>query len=709
MKKISQISMVCALALNINANDLGTINIESSTVNVTQASATEVSTVSYINEETIKEIGPKQINELLQSVPGVTADVRPGEVVEIHMRGIGQQEYMWEDSGVAVIVDGVPVYAKSGKFRLNVSDIKSIKVIKGSASYLYGNTATGGAVIITTSRPKGSKNEISFGAEFGSNKYRDYNAEFNHSNENFAVNLNANDRSTDGYWADSDYWSKSYVGKFTYYIDDSSDVTLGIDKTTKFEAANRGSTTGIDAAFDDPTGEENSSAFQKDNNVELDKYFIKYTKDFENGANILINAYKYLDKYDFISSPQDTDLLFNPMPSEYSNHSIEDKKQKGLKLEFKKEEDSFAYLLGYEYGDREYIDASETLIDYMDLGDDGLPGGTRGNADEAHYEGDTQYSEDNQKLHAFYAEIKFNPMTDLSTTFNIRRDIQDEEYYLKEISAGVTDITKLEETFTENSYRAGLVYKLNDTNSIFSNISTGFRTPYLYRMEPGDEMPATQKSITYEIGNRGSISNLDYEVTLFHVKTKDTIGGENGTYAFGGDYMNIGDSENNGLELSLKSDSKKDLSFNLAYTYLDTKVTKHNPFVVSRVDTFNIVGNELPRSPKHKLNLYTTYKPIPQLKLISEIYAQSSFYADETNLVKVPGYAYMNLQARYNLKLGAHNFELFGKINNVFDKQYIQTAFYTSDKSGDGIVNGDDASTTIAPGRQYFAGIKYTF
>ena len=706
------ISLICALALSGNAADLGTISVESSTVNVTDVDkTTEVSTVSYIDSEKIAEIGPKQINEVLQTVPGVTADVRPGEVVEIHMRGIGQQEYMWEDSGVAIIVDGVPVYAKSGKFRINMSDIKSIKVIKGSASYLYGNTATGGAIIITTSRPKGDKNQISFGTEFGSSNYEDYNFEMLHSNENFAINLNANDRSTDGYWVDSDYWSKSYGGKLTYYIDESSDITLGVDKTTKFEAANRASTTGLANALADPTGALNSSAFQKDNDVELDKYFVKYTKDFDNGGNVLVNLYDYLDKYDFLSSPQTTDLLGNPMASTYTNHSLEDKKQKGLKLEYTKEEESFGYLLGYEFGDRQYIDKSNTLVDWLDLGDDNAVGGAGSNADEAHYQGDTDLKEDNQILNAFYTELKLKPTDKLITTFNIRRDIQNEEYIHNKIVNSVPTNLTINKTFTENSYRAGFVYNFNDIYSIFSNISTGFRTPYLYKIETVNYiLPDTQKSLTYEIGQRGTLFDLDYETTLFHVKTNNIMGATNGTYAFGGDYVNIGDAKNYGLELSLKSDSKKDISFNLAYTYLKTKVTDHNPFKVSGISTyFNIIGNELPRSPKHKLNFSATYKPLSQLKLISNIYAQSQYYIDETNMAKLPGYASMNLQARYNMKIGSHGFELFAKINNVFEKTYVQTAFYTKDNSGDDIVGVEDASVTIAPGRQYFAGLKYTF
>ncbi len=711
MNKKIYISLACAVALN--GADLGTISVESSTVNVTNIDkTTEASTINFIDSEQIAEIGAKQINEVLQTIPGVTTDVRTGEEIEIHMRGVGQQEFMGEDTGVAIIVDGVPIYAKSGKFKLNVSDIKSIKVIKGSASYLYGNTATAGAIIITTSRPKGVENEFSLGVEHGSHDYKDYNLDFLHSNENFAVNLNANDRSTDGYWVDSEYWSKSYGGKFSYYIDDMSDITVGIDKTSKFIGSSRSTITGVTAAQNDPTGSLNSPSYQKDNDVELDKYFVKYNKEFLNGGNILVNVYDYLDNYNFTSSPQDEDILGNPMASTYSNHSIEDKKQKGLKLEYTQEFEKLGFMLGYEYGDREYLESSETLIDYSALSS--RPPFAR----QYFYEGETSKSEENQKLQAIYGEVKYAFTPKLITTFNMRHDKQTDEY--KELEHDYNGVVwsdndkNLEKTFNENSYRLGAVYNLNNNNAIFTNVSTGFRTPRVAQIQANiddgitDEIK-TQKSITYEIGNRGRIADLDYEATLFQIDTKDIIGYRDGTYSWSGPIENIGDARNRGLELSLKSDSKKTVSFNAAYTYLKSKVTKHNPFYVRGFPAFDIVGNELPRVPNHKLDLYTTYKATDNLKLISEIYAQSKYYADETNLIEMPGYAYMNLQARYTTKISSHEFELFFKINNIFDKQYYQTAYFTGDKSGDGTIDAEDPSITVNPGREYYAGIKYKF
>jgi iron complex outermembrane receptor protein len=698
---------------------IDTISVESSTIRNEEAGRTEASTVNFIDSELIEEINPKQLNEVLQTVPGVTADFMGNEVVEIHMRGINQQEFMWEETGVAIIIDGVPVYAKSGKFRLNMSDIISIKVIKGSAAYLYGNNASAGAIIITTSKPRGGKDAYEISAEAGSHNSQDYEATARISRERFAASLNANYRKSDGYWVESAYWNKSVSGKLSYYIDDTSDVTLGIDKTLKYEQQKRASSSGVTAADANPRGTE-ASGFQKDNDVDLDKYILTYTKEFINGSNLLMNVYNYIDDYDYISGPQDTDG--DGVGDTYARHTLEHKKQKGAKLEYTQEEASFAYLAGYEFGDRKYQSGSETLIDYTST--DSISGDT-----VEHYDGELTSTDDDQRLHAFYGELKYAVTPALTAVFNMRHDIQKDMYHVVSLDYNGTDwnneTVDEEHTYNENGYRVGATYAYDPGTTLYANVSTGYRTPTVDKIVTNYEnrkrtggvaVPIdVERSVTYEIGARGNIGgrSLDYELSLFQTDTKDIIGYRFGTYSFatsGGITDNIGDARNRGLELALKSDPSRFISFNLAYTYLQSEFTKHDPVKIAyRGPAYEIAGNELPRTPNHILDLYTTVKLAPGLKLISQLYAQSGYYADETNMIEMPGYGYLNLQARYTMQFGGNELELYAKVNNLFDTHYYQTVYFTSDKSGDGTFDREDPTITVAPGREYFAGLIYRF
>jgi len=109
-KYLLMAALTATTMLHADDEDLGTITVESSTiVDMDVDKTTEASTVNLIDEQTIEQIDPKTINDILQTIPGITADVRSGDTVEIHIRGVGQQEFMWEDTGVAIVIDGVPV------------------------------------------------------------------------------------------------------------------------------------------------------------------------------------------------------------------------------------------------------------------------------------------------------------------------------------------------------------------------------------------------------------------------------------------------------------------------------------------------------------------------------------------------------------------------------------------------------------------------
>ncbi|NPA59338.1 MAG: TonB-dependent receptor, partial [Epsilonproteobacteria bacterium] len=221
----------------------------------------------------------------------------------------------------------------------------------------------------------------------------------------------------------------------------------------------------------------------------------------------------------------------------------------------------------------------------------------------------------------------------------------------------------------------------------------------------------TETYTTYEAGLRGiTMFGIHYEASVFLTDTKDIISKVDGTYNWDSEYYdNVGDSRNTGFELSLKGKVKDRFTYNIAYTYLDTYYTSHKPFVVqleNHDETYDIKDNELPRVPHNKINILTTYKLTPNIKLFGEFYAQSKYYADETNLVKMPGYAKVNLKVSYT---PIKDLEFFIKLDNALDKQYYRTVYLFSDKNGDDKLDAEDASIVVDPGRVWYAGLRYKF
>jgi len=708
MKKRVYLSLICAVALNLSAADLGEIQVESSTIeDLSYDKKTEVSTVNTIDAETIEKINPKNINEVLQSIPGITADVR-SNVVEIHMRGVGQQEFMWEDTGVAIVVDGVPVLQDGGKVRLNMNEIESIKVVKGGASYLYGNTALAGAVIITTKKHK-NKSGAELEVERGSYGYENFVGRAYQSTEQYSVNVMTSYEEEEGYWANSKNYRKTANGLFTYYIDDTSDITLSLDYVDSFEQSGRGSVTGVTEADENPTGEGDYS-WSADNYMEFQKHYITYSKDFENGGNLKANTYYYKDLTSNLASPvvaneTNASLATEDDYNAYARTIDEDIEQYGIKLEYKNSWRQLAYMFGVDAGKRKSESNSKTIVS----------GVSTSSRDPYYAVGEYNNEEATEERYAAYTELKYKINPDITTVANVRYDKDiystreddlnyDGTEWEKELTNPSTD-------FENISYRVGGTYTLDKAMTSYANISTGFRNPTATQYVTNTDL-TTETSITYEIGLRGNLNfGISYEASLFLTDTKDIIAKKDGTYYWTRTtvYDNVGDARNQGLELSAKSDRSKEFSFSLAYTYLDAYYTKHNPFKVSLEGddpAYDIDGNQLPRVPHHKFDLIGYYKVLKNLELMGEVYAQSDYYADETNLVKMPGYGIFNAKATYKHK---KDLELFFQVKNVFDKQYYRTVYLFSDRDGDGALTAEDASITVDPGRVMYAGLKYIF
>ena len=84
-------------------------------------------------------------------------------------------------------------------------------------------------------------------------------------------------------------------------------------------------------------------------------------------------------------------------------------------------------------------------------------------------------------------------------------------------------------------------------------------------------------------------------------------------------------------------------------------------------------GNRIPSIPRHIFKVCVKWAPDLGVSVGASVLAQSSQFArgDENNADvngPVPGFAIVKLDARYRF---GKRWELFGKIGNVFDRQYL--------------------------------------
>ncbi len=755
--------ILCSANAAIADEDLGIIQVDSTTIDDKfEAKREEPSNIGVISGKTVDDAHTENIQQVLQSIPGLTTEVQSGDSIKIHIRGVENQRYMGEKPGVAVVIDGVPVFERTGRVNIDLDNIESIKVVKGGASYLFGDDALSGAVIITTKRGAAYAG-VTTALETGSFGFQKQLGRVGFANEYGAGHLQISKREVDGYYADSESVSEYVNGKLQYYIDDASDITFGMELSDR-QKDSHGTVDGVTSAKLDPKSEwlENDD-YARMFDVKLEKFFATYSRDITDTDNLMVNTYRFTDQTNFMSNPINgkyyEDRTEITDPDAYANANDYFQIQRGIKAEYRSAGDSLAWMAGLDLRDNTYENYVEQTTTYRYS--DSMFAGIVATAGDVSADNETE-----EEVQAVYGEMKFRIIDPLTITLNGRYD---------RIALDYVDNS---ENFTTNkvfrvkSWRVGGNYELSDTADIYGNISTGFRAPSVQQLfagsiDPGGDTASNpnltpEQAKNFEIGFRSKfpIMGIDWDLdaALFRLDREDYIMSSAGQYASVADgdmlrYENIGGMRSSGLELTMNSDKSRSFWVNFSYSYLDSRFTKYdnynlmlgnrygrfasidaatdgdadgvceagddgfNPTNQFCVEHYDLAGNQVPRTPNHHINIGLNWRAAPNWMLTGEIEAISSYYADELNWNKINGHALFNLLASYDKKFGNDStVSFFARVDNVFDKNYWNTVrgSYDSNSPGtggvaDGIFNEEDLSIVVNQGRTFTAGVSVKF
>lgn len=240
----------------------------------------------------------------------------------------------------------------------------------------------------------------------------------------------------------------------------------------------------------------------------------------------------------------------------------------------------------------------------------------------------------------------------------------------------------------------GLAYQANDHMSYYGSYSESSRAPTpaeLSCADPDDPCklpngfvsdPPLEQVVakSFELGVRGNSAGYGWSAGAFHTMNHDDIIFQNaGTLASEGYFANVGKTRRMGVELA--ANKKYDnVAVGISYTWLDAtfqtpfnSVSTNNP----QGDTRPVEkGDAIPGLPEHNIKIVADWAVTPKFDLGAEVnYQSSQFYrGDEANEnEKVDSFAVVNLRGQYKL---TNNVELFGRIDNVFDKDYETFGVY---------------------------------
>jgi len=689
-------SLVASLVLinSLNAVELESISVVSSTIDDKYEEKLNSSSNTFIiDNKQIEKIDPTNVEDILNTIPGITASNVGNDKVKIHIRGIDNQMYMGERPGVAIVIDGVPVQETTGKANLDLDNIESIKVIKGSASYLYGNDAISGAIVITTKRPKGLS-ESKLETELGSFGFNRFLIGTNQSFDDSSLQLQATYRDTDGYWDEAYLNHKSVNGKYQYYLNDNSDLTFGLDYT-KRKSGDGTSVHGIDAAINDPKS-FNEVSYAGYYDTTLIKTFLTYSNDIDDTSNFMATVSRYQDDTTSRSSRDSTDTF-------HLKNNDEKWIQNTFKSEYRKSFGSIAAMVGINLEKNSQDNESVQRVTY-------------GSAWTGITTAGTLLSDSNtdENIAAIYLELQSNLTEKLNIVGNYRYDHLTYDY-----KNHMDSSLNVDPSYNESSFNLGLNYNFFEDHYLYTSYSSGFRAPTagqisgnlsLLQDDPSLDIPTelnSEKTYNYEIGIKGRFNNTNYDLSIYQLDRVDYIGKKAGSYLWSTDddeYLaidNVGDMRSRGIELAVNTKVNDAFSYNIAYSYLMAKLKDYsiNPNDGGAPE-IELDGNTVPRTSKHTINIGLDWNVNQKFVLSPEITAKSSYYADEANLYKQSGYAVVNLRSKYKI---SNNLELFGKITNLFNKNYYQFVNVSYGK------DMNDATIRVAPPRAFYAGLRYKF
>ena len=185
---------------------------------------------TVITSEDIQKSPFQSLDELLKTIPGFNFSGAPSYLsdptgTQTKIRGLGNAK-------VLVLVDGIPMldpfYLTTQWFRVPMSNIERVEIIRGGSSSLWGSMAVGGVVNLITKTSKVNSSDVS--VSYGSNNTS--NLAFNQNivlSEALRLNWEVNQFQTHGYQVTPAQYLYMYPGKAA-----PTDTTDGYQLSTYF-------------------------------------------------------------------------------------------------------------------------------------------------------------------------------------------------------------------------------------------------------------------------------------------------------------------------------------------------------------------------------------------------------------------------------------------------------------------------------------------
>jgi iron complex outermembrane recepter protein len=624
-------------------------------------------------KEEVLQAAPKRIGaeEALWLTPGVKTDNQAnGERVHISIRGQG---LLTERGvrGIKVLFDGLPVNDPTGLapdlFDVDWASVNRIEVLRGPSSALYGGGGSGGVINITTRDGGPEKASGSATADFGSNAFYKMFAEGGGTSENVNYHVTASTTAGDGYRVHTKFDAINVYGKARYDAGDGTKLTFVAAGTHYYNDNAEG--LNLAQVQDDPT-QANPDALTYNEGQRTNRFTTGVSGQTKVGdrADLSYAAYyrrtawwesvpSAVDHRNYVTPGGNLQLTVHGNAGTMKNHLT----------------------IGSD-------------VDWQTFDEYKRP--NLGNA----VEGNTLLADqtiDQSGAGVFAIDrLEFSPKW--SAMLGLRYDWMDNTL-TDNLKANGVDLSG-STTFSKVTGRIGAAYNPEPDIGIYASWGQGFLPPTTEELSNNPNaqggfnqnlVPATSQG--EELGVRGAVHGLAYDVAFFHLDTMNDFGRyrvkSRPLETF---YGNLGATNRYGLETEVFYSPVSEAAFRAAYTYNHFQYTQVNSLFGSFSNTM------MPNAPLHQFAFDGQYTFASRFTVGLGVFTQSGWFVDQSNVASVKGYTLVNPRLSYRLSRTPGRAELVFQVRNLLNTEYI--AFTEPDPDGNSYQPG--------PTREAFVGLR---
>ena len=666
MKKPILLSIFSILAL-ADVKELEEISVTATKFEKSVVDLSE--SITVLDSQTIEDKNIMNISTALNGVAGVIAESKNGGYdARLIIRGAGlKANYGVRE--IMVVRDGVPMTDPDSFTRfdyIDMEDVESIEIHKGPAS-LYATNTVGGVIHIKSKSVfDNSANRIKL--SYGSfNEYL-LNARYaTKIDESNYLAVSANQKGIENSWREHNEFSSTQLSlKYGHFFENDGQLESELSYT---QANMQIPTSMTESEFETfqstGTQEDTSSAWQQSARNSNIVYFNTSYKNTYGDLTIKPRVYATYWNH------------FHPVTGIINKSDLNG--TGGFDFETKLLHETFGNKSTLISGVTAKADITENSkkYKYADYTTAVIYGKTKITEVTSDELGDLASNEDSTSfLYGIYAQdsISLGDAWKLDIGFrldNLKFNIDGYEYYQYDYSAGNYATGDGAYAYGANyllfAPKAGLLYKLNDKNSIYTSIAKGDQAPTTSEIGANNQYGEgdIDKASSYnaELGFKGKNSSFDYEVVAFeNFTTNEIVSYTNSDSATV--YKNAGMTRKQGIEAAVAYKIDKTFTLGTNYTYSDFR---YLDYVDGGTD---YSGNYMEFIPKHKYSIYATLRLPMGLKTTLESNTYGEYYMDSANTDTYEGYTIYNLMIGY--EMGNHNFVLNG--TNLLDTRYAVEA-----------------------------------